>query len=54
MKQDPTQPNIDMTYGFLDVYADDVISFVMKDPGTCNVKDRLIGYIVSDFDVEVM
>ena len=54
MKQNPTQPNIDMTYGFLDVYQDDVTSFVMRFPGTCNVKDRLDGHIVSDFDIEVM
>lgn len=53
MIRDPTQPNIEMTYGFLDIYQDDVTSFVMTDSGTCNVKDRLDNDIVSDFDVEV-
>lgn len=53
MNRDPTQPNIEMYCGILDVYQDDVISFVMVDPGTCNVKDRLDSNVVSDFDIEV-
>ena len=53
MIQDPTQPNIEMSYGFLDIYQDGVTSFVMTDTGTCNAKDRMDGDIVSDFDIVV-
>ena len=53
MIQDPTQPNIEMDYGFLDIYDDNVTSFVMMGTFTCNVKDRLTGDIVSDFDIVV-
>lgn len=53
MMRDPTLPNIDMYCGILDIYHNNVTSFVMTDTKTCNVKDRLNGDIVSNFDIEV-
>ena len=54
MQRNPTLPNTDMYCGILDIYHNDVTSFVMIDTEICNVKDRLDGTIVSDFDIEVM
>lgn len=53
MKRDPTQPNIDMYCGILDIYHGNITSFKMSDTETCNVKDRINGGIVSNFDIEV-
>lgn len=54
MQRNPTLPNIDMYCGIMDIYDEDVTSFVMKNSRTCNVKDRLGSTIVSDFDIKVV
>ena len=53
MIRDPTQMNIEMYCGILDVYGDDVISFTSPHPGVCNVKERIDSDVVSDFDIQV-
>ena len=53
MIRDPTQMNIEMYCGILDVYGDDVMSFTTPRLGICNVKERIDGDVVSDFDIEV-
>ena len=59
MIKDPTQPNVEMYCGILDVYNEGVVaSFITPSPGVCNVKERIDitvnnSSIVSDLDIEV-
>ena len=53
MIKDPTQHNIETAPGIIDIYDDEITSFTMSAPDTCNVKQRIDGLIATEFDIEV-
>ena len=60
MIKDPTLLNVETAYGIVDVYPDneyindgETTSFIMSNPNTCNMKQRVHRLIAVEFDIEV-
>jgi len=53
MKQDTGQLRVETAPGLIDVYDEDITSFSIGDPGVINVKHRIDGDIVTEYDIEV-
>ena len=53
MIKDPTLHNIETAPGIIDIYDGEITSFTMSTSDTCNVKQRIDGVIVGEFDIEV-
>lgn len=60
LKYKPEQMNVETAYGIIDVYTNasdinggEITSFVMGDTDVCNMKQRISGRVLAEYNIGV-